>query len=327
MLKTQCSLLLVIIFAVAVGDNSHGQDYSAAASSLEEESNSLRQLLIKSYRSNSLFGELLLKNSKIRGSARKLKSKIESGDDWKSDASKLDQLIFDLESKIGEANSEDSLAESKSVSKVIGSMVASIAAINGVDTVETSLRNPQPADPGSLNDLLATEYQPLVGSMASSELNAPLIMGQGLESEIPPPDLVFDAPSPQTVLENPLELLAPTESDPLLLELPDLTRPSPDIVESGVGQAVLKPLLVPDQNNVAPFRIPRMQAPAPLNYGNNVLPVRDRLLSVPIQFEFHSFNPGGIFGYQPYGGYQSRGYGGYRGYGGGGGGRYCPYGR
>lgn len=286
---------------------------------LKKDSEKMRRLLIEQYSTSQLFGELLAKNSRIRGTARRLKDRMKSGASWRKEAAALDQLLFDLETKIEQANFQASLAESAEVSKQLGSMVSNINSLKR-GGIESGAVNPQQPDPGSLTSVVETEFAPIAPpGNRPEDINSPLIIGSKVVLPAPP-RLEFVEPqnAPDIVVDIPDPVIGADANE--AVQLPDLTIPSPEIVEQDLTQTLLKPLTLPAEPQVFDRnRLPHLQAPVPLNYQNNVLPTRPRF-TVPIQFEFHSFNPGGFIGYQPYGGYWgSWGFGGY-GYGG----RHCP---
>lgn len=307
------SLALATVFSCAAWS----QTPDRKASSLANESDAMRRLLIEHYSESQLFGELLSKNAKIRGTAGRLKKRMESDADWSREAASLDQLLLDLETKIEQANFQDSRTASGEVSRQLGIMVSRINSLKrGSDTEAVP---PQAADSGILTSVVETDFAPPETGNRPQDLNAPLIMGSQDDLKNPPP---IEFPGPRTIPDNTIEIPAPAPDLDAngVVQLPDLTVPSPEIVEQNLTQTLLKPLSLPAEPHVFDRnRLPHLQAPVPLNYGNNVLPSRPRF-TIPIQFEFHTFNPGGFFGYQPYGGYWgNRGYGGY-----GTGGRYCP---
>ena len=205
-------------------------------------------------------------------------------------------------------------------------------------------------EPGSLDDLLGADFEPLQGQVNPElpDLNSPLILGPPEQRQWQPQTEVI--PEPQSVLTVPR--VGTDEPAPDALVLPDLTMPTPDntAFESRDNRRSLKPqstVQPPDPIELLPFNddqstelrtqprtpqtqqgllTPRMQSPQALNYGNRAYSSRSRIQVVPVQIEFFSVSRG--IGY-PYGGYGAAYRSGYRG-GIGGYGRppvgYSPYG-
>ena len=337
MLKLVHSMLPAILIAILISPIVLSQDRSTAIEAIQNESDEMRKELIQRYRSSPLFGELLSKNSKIKGAARRLNEKIDAKTDWRDETKQLDQLLFDLESKIEEANFQASIKESKTVALHLGNMIANVELLkNGIEDAVTILDRPI--------DLQGPEFGlSLPEAQEPDALNSPLILGPEIDTDpgalnLPPvlgpsPEVEL-LPSPDSgYVELPeVPMVQPVPGE---LVLPELTIPTPEnSIADGGNQRVLKPQLDQqsqhglqplDNRNQAPAQVPRLQGPQALSYGGRYVQPRTRVFSTPIQVEVFTFSRGG-FGYQPYGGYRG-GYGGYRAYGGYGGGRSCPYGR
>ena len=319
-----------------------------ATTAIQNESNQLRQDLILTYRNSSLFGELIATNAKIKGAARRAAQQTENKTDWQSETRKLDQLVLELESLIEEANFQDGMAQSKTISRRLGNLITNIEALKPQQKTLIESSN-VPAEiseePGTLPDLLGTEFDPLAPLPTTQPTNspsfedalrAPIIMDG--DSPVPTFDESF-TPQPKSVLETSDRIDAPfpVEETPVL-QVPNLTAPSPEL--TGFGDVDLLPLPGTDpqiQNLPQPtLQAPRPMLPTGTHYGSSNERLGSRLLSLPIQVEFFSFNPGGNFGYLPYGGFGGvGGHGGFQSHGGyrsyrppyNGGGRYCPNGR
>ncbi len=325
------STLPALLMAILLSPFAFAQsDRSVAIDAIKTESDAMRQELIQRYRSSPVFGKLLSKNSKIKGAARRLEERLKDGADLQTETKRLDQLLFDLESTIEEANFQASIEESKLVLLRLGGMIANLEKLkNGTGVA--------PGTPSVKDELLGTEFDPVATSPPRpGTLNSPLIMGADGAQEVQRLTNLEMAPeSAQSVLEVPRITL--DEPSPGGLVLPDLTVPTPEnsMADNGQNRTVLKPplldqsgdeiaLLPFDNRNPSQGRIPRMQSPQALSYGGSYIAPRTRFNNASVQVEFFSISRG--FGYQPYGGYVPRGYWPYGGFGYGGG-SYCPYGR
>lgn len=338
-------LFLASSMSTTLFAQSASSDRATSLQSVQNESNLLRKDLIDTYKTNPLFGELISKNAKINGAARRLSQQIENeaSTDWQTESMKLDLLVFELETLIEEANFRGQINESIIVAKRLGNLLATIESIKSnslIGVVETS-------DPGKLvdqtlpdqiqPDLLGTEFDPLAPLENATKLESATSINGGTDIYSP---LIMDGQSelllsgqPKSVLETGqrVDAAAPqlsfSSEETQLLQVPDLTAPTPELTgfdfNTRGGNALLPPNV-----ELQPQRAlrPALQAPQPLgfDYADPNASRRSRLLAVPIQFEFFSFNPGGYFGYQPYGGYTGRGgfhgHGGYRSFHSGGGG-------
>lgn len=313
---------------------------------LQQESWSIRQMLLDDYRSNDLFGQMIAANSKIRGTARRFGENLD-GVNLKEEGPKLELMIQDLENMIEEANFRASKSSNPQLAGHLGRMIAAL---------EEFKISRQPGAAAS-----TTSAPPINNLPADNQVR------QGPEYPLALPAMTEDPGSIAGALpEQPMVLSPPTgglqiveesviESGPLPLEafeLPGLDAPSPQS-----GERVFKPGIESGQVEVLPLPAgveaprpglqPALRAPVPqppfrgqvsdpfaqqqladqLRAQRRAQLLR-QLQQIPIQFEIYSTGPSyrsGYRGYVPTGSYGGgRSYS--RGYGGGsrGGGGYCP---